>query len=149
MMFSVTQRGTGAKILLNKTKKLQNAKITPALKVAGKDIVNFTENDVFSSEGSALLGHKWKTLSKPYAQAKAKRYPNKGILEATGKMRKSFRHSVSKSGDIYTLTVENTDKKFLYHQSSKPRSKMPRRQMLKATSKVISKVEKQLAKLYA
>lgn len=49
------------------------------------------------------------------------------LLEQTGKMRRSFRGEVTSGTQ---LTVGNTDNKFKYHQSNKPRTKIPRRVML-------------------
>lgn len=48
------------------------------------------------------------------------------LLEQTGKMRRSFKGEVTTT----QLTVGNTDDKFKYHQSNKPRTKIPRRVML-------------------
>ncbi len=61
------------------------------------------------------------------ARKKDKPWP---LLEQTGKMRRSFK------GDVTTtqLTVGNTDRKFPYHQSNKPRKIIPRRVMLTVDS---------------
>jgi hypothetical protein len=48
------------------------------------------------------------------------------LLEQTGKMRRSFDGVVTST----QLKVENKDPKFKYHQSNKPRKKLPRRVML-------------------
>lgn len=48
------------------------------------------------------------------------------LLEQTGKMRRSFDGVATET----QLKVENKDDKFKYHQSNKPRRKIPRRVML-------------------
>lgn len=71
----------------------------------------------FSSRGS-LFGEPWKPRTKPYPHP---------ILEKTGKMRRNFKQ---KLGNDY-LEIFNPTPYFKYHQSNKPRKKLPRRVMLK------------------
>lgn len=92
----------------------------------GKYLQNFFAGPVFSSRGG-VIGEGWKPLSPAYAAQKAKRYPGRGILEATGKMRGSFQYEAS---SMWTR-VFNTTSYFKYHQSRMPRSRLPRRIMMK------------------
>jgi len=55
------------------------------------------------------------------------RYPGRGILEATGRMRDSFQYE---SSNMWTR-VFNTVNYFKYHQSRMPRTRLPRRVMMK------------------
>jgi len=80
----------------------------------------------FDAQGSTL-GEPWQRLSPKYAAWKAKRYPGKGILVRTGKMRKSFRDSVTS----VSATLTNPTPYFRYHQSNASRGTLPRRVMMK------------------
>lgn len=79
--------------------------------------VRISVDSNFSSRG-ALFGQPW-----------AKRKDNKShpILEKTGRMRRSFNQRL---GDNY-VEISNSAQQFKYHQSNKPRRKLPRRVMLK------------------
>ena len=80
----------------------------------------------FKSEGKTL-GEPWQKLSPQYAKWKARKFSGKGILRRTGKMAKSFKHKTTK----IDTTIFNAAKYFPFHQSNQPRSKMPRRIMMK------------------
>lgn len=82
---------------------------------------------VFATEG-AIIGEKWQRLS-PYTVAQKARsgYGNKGILEASGRMKRSFRAIVSSEQAV----LHNEADYFKYHQSNKPRRHLPRRVMMK------------------
>jgi phage gpG-like protein len=98
----------------------------PAFDEASKDLQGIFANDVFQTEGRAVGKKRWQPLSPAYAARKARLYPGKGILEATGTMRNSFKRKF----DPDMAAVWNTAEYFKYHQSNKPRSKMPRRIMM-------------------
>jgi len=100
---------------------------TPAFKEAAMTLKDTFQNDVFASQGG-VIDESWSPLKKAYALQKAKKYPGKGILEATGDMRNGFmtlwRPDMAK--------VWNQVEYFKYHQSNKPRmSNLPRRVMMK------------------
>jgi hypothetical protein len=92
-------------------------------------LMNFFQNDVYTSEGS-VYGNVWAALSEPYATQKLKRYGNTTILIATGKMRSSY---AAQSGPLY-LAIKNTaqsDKGAFYakfHQTGT--RKMPKRLLM-------------------
>ena len=92
----------------------------------GKYLRDFIKDDVFETRGR-VVGETWKPLNKKYAIWKSQHYPGKGILEATGNMKSGFKYKSSKQD----VVVGNIVDYFRYHQSNKPRSKMPRRVMLK------------------
>ena len=98
----------------------------PAFKESGENLKNIFAKDVFETEGGAI-NENWSPLKKAYALQKAKKFPGKGMLEATGKMRNSF--MTLWRPDM--AQVWNTSDYFKYHQSNKPRSKLPRRVMMK------------------
>lgn len=110
---------------------------TPAFEQSGEDLTRFFSYDVFESEGDAI-DESWAPLSKAYAYRKAKLYPGRGILEATGKMRSSFLYQA----DSTSLRIWNSAEYFKYHQSILPRTKMPRRAMMKLTENLRETVVK-------
>jgi phage gpG-like protein len=71
----------------------------------------------YGSRG-ATFGERWapRKDSKPHP-----------LLEKTGQMRASFTHRL---GPAY-LEISNSAKQFKFHQSNRPRTKLPRRVMLK------------------
>ncbi len=82
--------------------------------------------DVFETQGAAI-GEKWKRLS-PYTVAqKARRGLPLEPLVGSGKMRDSFVTIVTSEQAV----VRNTAPYFPFHQSNKPRSRLPRRVMMK------------------
>ena len=84
--------------------------------------------DVFNTQGAAI-GEKWKRLS-PYTVAqKARQGMPSTPLIASGNMRASFKTAVSTDQAVIT----NDAPYFKYHQSKEPRSKIPRRVMMKIT----------------
>lgn len=101
---------------------------TPAFEKSGEDLTRFFSYDVFESEGEAI-DENWSPLSKAYALRKEKLYPGKTILDASGLMRDSF----LSQADSTSLKIWNAAEYFKYHQSSAPRTKMPRRVMMRLT----------------
>lgn len=69
----------------------------------------------FDRRGALFGGWKPRKIEKPWP-----------LLEQTGKMRRNFDGEVTET----RLKVGNKDPKFPYHQSNKPRKKLPRRVML-------------------
>lgn len=92
----------------------------------GSYLRDFIKQDVFESRGR-VYGKPWKPLDKKYAFWKSQHYPGRGILEASGTLRKSFKYKSGKK----SVVVSNTSPYFMYHQSNKPRKKIPRRVMMK------------------
>jgi len=97
----------------------------PAFEETAHDLKEIFANDVFDTEGRAI-GQPWAPLSPAYAAYKAQKYPGKGILEASGKMRKSFQTLVKPD----MAAIWNTAAYFKYHQSNQPRFHLPRRAMM-------------------
>jgi phage gpG-like protein len=99
---------------------------TPAFKQAVTTLKDLFSNEVFSSKGGAI-GENWPPLDPEYSRWKSMHYPGKGMLERTGEMKRSFQ-------TLYKTdygAVWNTASYFAYHQSNKPRNKIPRRVMMK------------------
>ena len=90
---------------------------TPTFKKVGVYLTDFFSGEVFDTRG-AVIGEPW-----PPRKIKAD-WP---ILEKSGKMRHSF---VYHAEDKQVLITNITDY-FKYHQSNKPRIKLPRRVMIK------------------
>jgi len=84
------------------------------------------------AQGNALPG--WAPLSEQYAKWKARKYPGAGILVRTGQLREA-----SINPDV---TIEPRQLKLviptpwaIYHQSSRPRKRLPRRAFASLTAK--------------
>lgn len=99
---------------------------TPAFEKTATTLVDLFSGEVFDTEG-AIFGDSWAQLSENYAKQKAKKYPGMGILQATGSMRNGFVSFASAN----VARVWNEIEYFKYHQSNKPRRKIPRRVMMK------------------
>lgn len=110
---------------------------TPAFKETGITLKNIFEDDVFNTDGG-VINENWAPLSKAYAYKKAKMYPGKGILEATGAMRNGFMTLWRPDMAMVWNKVEY----FKYHQSNKPRNVLPRRVMIKLADQQRTQVVK-------
>lgn len=100
---------------------------SPAFQETAYTLKNIFSEDVFSTEGR-VIEERWSPLSKAYAARKDQKYPGKGILEATGKMKNGF--MTLWRPDM--AQVWNDVEYFKYHQSNKQRSSnLPRRVMMK------------------
>lgn len=99
---------------------------TPAFRKISRELKNVFANEVFSTKGSAV-GERWAPLSPSYLAAKRAAGYSADPLVRTGKMQKSFKTLVKAD----SATIWNAIKYFQYHQSNKPRSKLPRRVMMK------------------
>ncbi len=100
---------------------------TPAFAETAYSLKSIFSKEVFDTEGAAI-NERWAPLSKAYAYRKAQKYPGKGILEATGRMRNGFM-------TLYRpdmAAVWNDVQYFKYHQSNQARSSnLPRRVVMK------------------
>lgn len=100
---------------------------SPAFQDTAITLKNIFQNDVFETQGE-VIEENWSPLKKAYALQKAKKYPGKGILEATGNMRAGFMTLWRPDMAMVWNQVEY----FKYHQSNQPRSSnLPRRVMIK------------------
>ena len=102
---------------------------TPALKQSAEDLISTFSGPVFETEGAEIDEH-WSPLKKAYAKRKEAKYPGAGILEATGNMRYNFKSKV----DATSAKIWNAMTYFKYHQSKEPRTKLPRRVIMKLTN---------------
>jgi len=92
----------------------------------GNYLTDFFSGKVFNTEGS-VFGEPWAPLSPKTVEQKQKQgYPKKPLVR-TGRMRKSFQSTATPK----SVVVFNTTDYFKYHQSNKPRQKLPRRVMMK------------------
>lgn len=136
MQVSVTV--TGDKEVITKLRSLGSKLLdfSVAFAVLGRELTDYYEGKVFSSQGGAL-GEPWARLSPAYAARKGKMYPGRGTLVATGQMQRSFTTRVTPS----TLIIGNDAPYFKYHQSTEERNVIPRRAMLGVNSEVKSIVK--------
>lgn len=91
----------------------------------GDEAARYFANQGFSSQGG-VFGARWSPLAKRTIVQKSKRFPGKSPLVRTGKMRDSFTYSASSR----QVVIGNKMDYFKYHQSTLPRTKLPRRQMM-------------------
>lgn len=87
-------------------------------------LLKFYQGPVFETEGG-IIGENWQKLSQPYEFYKRKKFAGRGILQASGKMRRNFS---AESGKDFAK-IENKTKYAVYHQEGT--RKMPARKMLK------------------
>jgi len=95
----------------------------PELIKTGEYLTEFYRDEVFDTEGQ-IYGNRWQTLTPTYASWKGKKYPGRGILFRTGKLRNSFRFT---SSDTF-LKLYNIAPYFATHQLGI--GNMPKRTML-------------------
>jgi phage gpG-like protein len=127
----------GIRETLQKLQRLDQglASFKPELKQTGEFLQDYYIKAPFETEGT-IYGSRWPKLSEPYATEKRKKYIAKPILERTGKMRRAFTHEAAD----HQLVVSNPVPYFKYHQSSAPRTRLPRRQMIGLNDQIISKI---------
>lgn len=108
------------------------------LEIIANKLQKTFSDDVFATQGKAVQ-ESWPRLS-PYTIAmKAKRgYPSTPLI-ATGAMKEGFRSIVSSDQAV----LYNVEDYFKYHQSNKPRKKLPRRVMMKLGNQQREMVQKE------
>jgi len=98
----------------------------PAFKEASDKLKTVFSDDVFKTQGGAI-GEAWQPLKPEYMAAKTKAGFPSDILVKTGKMKSNFQSIVKTD----MAEIWNSTQYFKYHQSKAPRSKLPRRVMMK------------------
>lgn len=101
-----------------------------AMSEVGKQMTKFFSGEVFASRGG-VIGERWPALSSAYAAYKAKKWPGRPPMVASGLLQRSFRY---KAGSV-SVTIDNTAQHFPYHQSSAVRRRLPRRVLMKLDAK--------------
>lgn len=99
---------------------------TPAFKEASDRLKKVFSEDVFKTKGS-IIGEQWNPLKPKYLAQKLRGGFPADTLVKTGKMQNSFQSIVQTD----RAEIWNSTQYFKYHQSSAPRSKLPRRVMMK------------------
>lgn len=131
-MITVTVTVTGVKETQAGLEKLKDAisHLQPVLQDVGDYMMNFLTNDVFESEGG-VYGSSWAELSPSTLIQKLKKYPGRGILEASGKMRYGYNLEVSDQAAIISNNAQSESGAYyaMYHQTGT--DKMPKRTLIK------------------
>lgn len=96
----------------------------PELTASGEYLIKFYKDSVYETEGG-IFGARWQALSSAYAIRKATKWPGRGILEASGDLRRGFRKEVFSN----LLSIINDDPKADLHQEG--RGRLPVRQIIK------------------
>lgn len=83
-----------SKLLIKKLNQSGDIDLRPSFKVIG---IGYRKEvkQIFDREQPRGLGLQWAPLSLPYARYKEKKYPGKGILERTGKLKRSMTKQAS------------------------------------------------------
>lgn len=109
----------------------------PAFAMIAKDFA-MIEMRMYDTQGKSGVAEGWKPLSdnppgKGYRTWKMRHYPDKGILELTGAMRKaSINPKVSMSKTTLTMTIQ--DRKAIWHQQGHASpTKLPARRVVSLT----------------
>lgn len=124
LSFNIEGEQQLSKVLLLAADKIRDW--APAFQETAQTMQDIFSNQVFATQG-AIIDEHWSPLSRGYALVKTKKYPGKGLLEATGEMKNGF--LTMWRPDM--AEIWNKATYFKYHQSNQPRSKMPRRVMIK------------------
>jgi len=104
----------------------------PELTTVGEYLKDFYSDPVFETEGG-IFSARWQKLSTAYAIRKAEEYPGRGILEASGTMRRSYETKVFSN----LLQLINPTEYAVYHQEGRG---VPERLLIKVDDKVRNKV---------
>ncbi len=136
MSISVEAKLTGDAKFMNKLKGLGDIDALDfhdALSKIGKGMTDYYGGQAYESQGGAL-GMPWAKLAPSTQAFKIKHYVQYAAvpLMATGAMKSSFTSKAS----ARQLVVSNTAPYFVYHQSSAPRHKLPRRAMFGINSPI-------------
>jgi len=104
----------------------------PVFEKIAKDFA-LMEMRMYDSEGKSGTEGGWKPLSKNYAKWKMQHYPDRGILEMTGAMRRaSINPKVVIGKTQLTMTIE--DKKAIWHQRGHASpTRLPQRKVVSLT----------------
>lgn len=121
-MLNIQVRITGDKRVLAQLKNIEGAfsDWKPELQAVADYLVDFYKDPVFETEGG-IFGARWQALSPAYQAKKSTLYPGRGILEASGNLRRSFESRVYSN----MLSILNTAKNKQgepygsYHQEGK------------------------------
>lgn len=128
MPLSLTWSIEGEQQLVRRLRKIGNEvkDWREAFTEASDELKEVFSKDVFRTEG-AILGESWKQLKPTYLAQKVKRGYSRDILVQTGAMKSDFQSRVTKDYAV----IFNGSSYFKYHQSRYPRTKIPRRVMMK------------------
>ncbi len=94
-----------------------------AFNEVGGSLKKFYGTMPFTSQGG-VYKKRWARLDTTYASRKAKKFPGKNILVASGRMSRGFQFQSSSK----QVTITNKDPNFKFHQLGT--SKMPQRVMM-------------------
>lgn len=126
-MISMTVKISGTARVQQKLKRLGSSlyDLKSSMGEIGEMAAKYYSNQGFNSQGG-VFGQGWSPLARRTMLGKAKKYPGRSPLVATGKMRNSFTYSASSK----QVLIGNKMDYFKYHQSTLPRKKIPRRQTM-------------------
>ncbi len=103
---------------------------TPELREIGEWYMGFIQNDVFETEGG-VIGESWSNLNPRYAKTKAERYPGRGVLEASGKMRSSWKLYTTTHYALIENFAQGEDGEYYAKHHQEGTGRLPQRMFVK------------------
>lgn len=130
-------RITGSKNIQSKLKRLgpELNNLKGSMNEIGREAARYYSNQGFNSQGG-VFGARWSPLKRATTLRKARKYPGRPPLVASGKMRDGFTYTAGSN----QVLIGNKMDYFKYHQSTAPRSKIPRRVTMGINSPIKSLV---------
>ena len=118
---------TGTKDVQRKLRRLgpELTNLKGSMSEIGREAARYYSNQGFNSQGG-VFGKAWTPLKRATTLRKARKYPGRPPLVATGKMRDGFTFTAGSN----QVLIGNKVDYFKYHQSTAPRQKIPRRAMM-------------------
>lgn len=128
MTFSLSWSIEGDKQLSRRLRKITTeiSDFQKPFKRAADHLVGIYKRDVFQTRGG-IIDERWARLSPATVAAKARSGFPAAPLIRTGRMKRGFRSFATSE----SATIGNNTSYFKYHQSNRPRRKIPRRVMMK------------------
>ncbi len=108
---------------------------TPELREIGEWYLGFIQNDVFETEGG-VIGESWSGLNPNYAKNKAKSYPGRGVLEASGEMRTSWKLYTTSHYALIENFAQSDDGEYYAKHHQEGTGRLPQRMFVKFTDQV-------------
>lgn len=126
-MMQVSISISGDRQLQTKLKRLGSSlyEFRAGMNDIGRNVARYYSVQGFTSQGG-VFGAKWSPLAMRTILQKSKTYPGRPPLVRTGAMQNSFTFTAASQ----QVLIGNEMPYFKYHQSSAPRSRLPRRQMM-------------------
>lgn len=131
MSLSVTIHITGDKEVMRRVEKLGTDlyRLRPAMDVIGKGVAEYYSTIGITDRGKPW-NNPWPDYSPTYKIWKEINYPGRPMMVLGGPKSENLKDSFAWQATNTGVRIYNTASYFKYHQSSAPRTKIPRRQIM-------------------